>query len=160
VTSNVRSFNLAVEQANKTLVEAQLVRFHRQLAQIAIRRIVLRTPVDTGRTRGNWQAANDSPPGGVIERLDKTGSAAINAAQGSVGAIQPFSVWWFSNNVPHILVLENGGFRPPDPGPSSDRRPDRRGQILVRGGFSVQAPRGMVGVTLKELEQALIASLN
>lgn len=158
MTSNVGAFNREVRRRNRELTQDELVRRHRQLAQLAVRRIVLRTPVDTGRTRGNWQATTDAPAGGVLDRIDKSGAVTINAASSSIVAIQPFSVWWFANNVPHILVLENGGFVPADPGPSKDPRPDRRGRVLVRGGFSVQASQGMVGVTFLELSSAFAAA--
>ena len=69
-------------------------------------------------------------------------------------AREPFpqrQVVYISNNVDHIEVLEDGLYQPPDPGPSKDRRKGRHGEILVRGGFSVQAPQGMVKVTIQEI---------
>jgi hypothetical protein len=69
----------------------------------------------------------------------------IAAGQGTIKSSPPFCVIWISNNVPYIGVLEYGLFEPPNPGVNRD------GDVKVSGGYSVQAPEGMVMVTLAEL---------
>jgi len=102
------------------------------------------TPVDTGRARNGWhvtigsRSGADQQGGKSIEGVLQKGKRAIDKA--TLG-----DVIWIQNNVPYIRVLEFGLFVPPDPGPSKDRRKGRFGRILVRGGYSVQAPTGMLG---------------
>lgn len=72
-------------------------------------RIVLGTPVDTGRARGNWFPTVGTPSGRVdLKAADKSGAAAIGAAQGVVAGAKLGDVIWFTNNLPYILPLENG----------------------------------------------------
>ena len=75
-----------------------------------------------GRARGNWQTTISSPATGTLARKDKTGSAAINAGNSTIGAAQPGQDIWISNNLPYIERLEDG--------------------------HSTQAPNGMVALTL------------
>src|SRR5690606_23664498 len=111
----------------------------------------MRTPVDSGRARGNWQVTIGTPASGVVPVSDKQGGQTIAKGTETINAIPPFDVVWITNNMPYIEVLEYGLFNPPDPGPSKDPRPDRKGRVLVKDGYSQQAPQGMVGVTLAEL---------
>ncbi len=45
-------------------------------------RVVLGTPVDTGRARGNWFPSINTPATGVTDATDPSGSAAIAALTG------------------------------------------------------------------------------
>lgn len=86
-------------------------------------RVIRKTPVDTGRARGNWIASADRP---VLVALDgaKSEKQALSDA-GSVALKQPAGgVVFLANNLPYIQRLENG--------------------------WSDQAPAGMVGTTLSE----------
>ena len=71
--------------------------------------VVLGTPVDTGRARGNWQFSEGRPATGELNTFDKTGlgtmaNAATEIAAAKVGGPD----WFLSNNVPYILMLEFG----------------------------------------------------
>ena len=122
---------------------------HEEVTLDAHRRVVERTPRDKGTTQQSWYVSVGQPSratqdmGSVQATLDQGRSALV--------ALQPYQVSFVTNNQPNILVLEDGGFVPADPGPSKDPRPDRKGRVLVRKGFSVQAPQGMVKVTIPEL---------
>lgn len=153
MTDNLREFNLELERIAKSLPEEQVTTVHRALHLDALSRIVRRTPVDTGRARGNWQSTIGTPAEGSLAVEDKDGGPTIAAGSKVAQAIPPFSQSFISNNVEHIRVLEEGGFIPKDPGPSKDPRQGRKGRVLVRGGFSVQAAAGMVAITFEELNQ-------
>lgn len=90
-------------------------------------RIVLRTPVDTGRARGNWQI-DPRLLSGETNRLDKTGTMAVAEGSSKINSLTTKAkvVGFIFNNCSYILPLEYG---------SSD-----------------QAPRGMVRITLAEFE--------
>lgn len=158
--ASLRSLDRELAAIGRSFPARQVTQIVRRTALDALRRIVRRTPVDTGRARGNWQVSLGEPAQGQLATLDTKGGATIAAGQQKLaqiglgvatGELPP--IVWISNNVPYILVLEEGGFIPPDPGPSKDPRARREGQVLVKGGFSVQAPRGMVAVSVEELLQ-------
>ncbi len=72
-----------------------------------------------------------------------------------LGNLPPYQITWLTNNLPYIEVLEFGKFVPENPGPSKDPRKGRKGRILVKDGYSVQAAQGMARVTLAEIEASL-----
>lgn len=74
-------------------------------------RVVLATPVDTGRARGNWQTDIDDVPEGEIDRLDPSGSAAISAGTATIKNSRNFPVIHIANNLPYIGALNYG--KPP-----------------------------------------------
>ena len=125
-----------------------------------MRGLTQKTPVDTGRARGGWfLSLGDEPDDvGASQAADKAegqGRRASNVGQAAktLNSIRRrnFTTVWITNNVGYIPKLEFGLFDPPNPGPSKDPRRGRKGRILVQGGFSTQAPEGMVRVTFEEL---------
>jgi len=71
--------------------------------------VVLGTPVDEGRARGNWFPSLNSPSNAVDEKsLDKSGSGAIAAATSMAMSADLGDTVWLTNNLPYILPLENG----------------------------------------------------
>lgn len=151
MADNLAEFERQIEKATEDLTETQLVAFHQKIALEALGRIVDKTPVDSGRARGNWQLTIGAASRRILDVEDAGGGNTKVAGATQIAALQPFQVVWISNNLPYILVLEHGGFVPPDPGPSKDPRKYRFGRVLVQGGYSVQAPQGMVSVTVSEL---------
>jgi len=91
--------------------------------------IVRKSPVDTGRFRGNWIVSKNQPNTQVRKTTDKGGSNTIN--KGS-SAIEAFDYKGdlriiIQNNLPYANRLENG--------------------------WSKQAPNGMVALTINEASQ-------
>jgi hypothetical protein len=101
--------------------------------------IILKTPVDTGRARANWQTSINQAPNNEISATDKSGTATISAAARDVQNA-PGNVFYITNNLPYIASLEFGLYRP---GPKTV------------GGFSKQAPSGMVRISINEISRAL-----
>jgi len=91
-------------------------------------RLVMKSPVLTGRFRGNWQIGLDKQPEGTLDVFDKTGSETI--ARGAL-VIEQFKVGmhsvYFTNNLPYAYALEMG--------------------------HSQQAPGGMVRITAAEFQR-------
>lgn len=99
-----------------------------RIALEAVSKIVMRTPVDKGRARGNWFVQIGGAGSEVSENVDPSGSATIQRANGALSAYrayQGFPVISIYNNLPYINALEHG--------------------------HSDQAPDGMVGLTAAEL---------
>jgi hypothetical protein len=95
--------------------------------------IVPMTPIDNGPARASWRVSVGSKPSGE-------GSKSPDLA-----GLQPGQIVWISSRLPYILTLEYGGY--PDP-PTS-------GSGKTVGGYSTQAPQGMVRVTFEELKQVV-----
>lgn len=138
----------------------------RKTALEALRRVVKRTPVLKGRARANWQLTIGEPAEGELDQLDPSGATTIAAGTATIQALaqaapKSFPIVWLTNNVPHILTLEEGGYPPnpekgtymPERRTRSGRRVKARYEIRSAGGYSKQAPRGMVAVTVEELLQ-------
>jgi len=104
-------------------------------ADVAVKAIVVgiharvdkRSPVDTGRFRGNWQLGIGSAPGGTLERLDKTGGETSVSIAAAIPGDAAGNVYYIANNLPYAQRLENG--------------------------WSQQAPSGMVALTMLEVPQ-------
>ena len=107
-------------------------------------KIIQRTPVDTGRLRGNWQATIGAVATSSSLSRDKTGQSTI-AKAATVSEQAPGNIFFLVNNLPYARVAEFGEW---GTGPGATDR-------TTRDGFSIQAPYGMVRVTASEF----IASL-
>lgn len=119
---SAREFALDLKKFGEVTAEEARVIFQK-IALDLDARIVLGTPVDTGRARGNWFPSVGTPSNQVnMNATDKSGASAIAAAQGVVAGLKLGDIVWFTNNLPYILPLENG--------------------------HSGQAPQGMVDINL------------
>jgi hypothetical protein len=92
-------------------------------------RIIKRSPVDSGRFRGNWQATIGSPASGQLSSIDTNGSATAANAANMANRLEAGSIFYLTNNLPYGERLEYG--------------------------YSKQAPSGMVRITLAEYEKIL-----
>lgn len=124
----------AKDEADKTIREACFE---------VTRRVILKTPVDTGRARANWQASVSTPVEGVKATNDKGGGASIAAAGGAVSQA-PGKVFWLTNNLPYAAALELGLY--PNPAKTGTK---------TKGGFSTQAPAGMARISVEEVHRLL-----
>lgn len=126
--SNLAQFNKALDEA-KEKIHGDFKKFHKMVCLEVFKRIVYRTPVDTGRARGNWQVEIGRA---ASEELDVEGSEsemtdfALQNGIAKLGDIPAFSIVHLTNNLEYIYYLEY----------------DRR---------SPQHPEGMVEITLSEM---------
>lgn len=118
-------FELAIDRF-ADLGDEEFLKLTRAVNLQALRGLVLRTPVDTGRARGNWQTTVRQPAAGEVERADKGGGEAVADGANLVSRLELFEDTWLTNNVPYILALEDGS--------------------------SQQAPSGMLAATMESLE--------
>jgi len=73
--------------------------------------VVLRTPVDTGRARANWQASVGQGGRGEVDAEDKGGGATIERGAAAIGQQRGFEQVVLENNLPYIGKLEDGSSR-------------------------------------------------
>ncbi len=123
--TNLAQFNAALTASEKK-IKGDFKKFHQQVIAELFRRIVLRTPVDTGRARGNWQIELGGPAQGTLEVVDKSGDGTVLKEIAKLQDIPPFSLVHISNNLQYISYLEH----------------DKR---------SPQHPEGMVEISLTEM---------
>ena len=107
--------------------------------------IVKKTPVDTGRARANWNISVGNVDSSTTKETLKTG---LKYGESSINSNGDESIF-ISNNLPYITMLEYGGY--PNPPKSKSGK--------TENGYSKQAPEGMVGVTLANKENILIAAI-
>jgi len=146
VVTNSRQLNSALDSYVKRFERRFRVRV-RMLVNEGMRRLLRRTPVNTGQAAMNYvasvghpvlsnnsgftpvEATNKLPLGS--ERLRPAAEQESKATLAQVDFSDPFRVFWITNATPHISGLESGEL------PSSPYRP--------------RSPQGMFGVTLQEL---------
>lgn len=102
----------------------------RQTVVLCAQGVVLRTPVDTGRARGNWVLGVGSIDTSTGSANDPSGAGAIGRIAAEVAASRG-RVFYVTNSLPYIQRLEDG--------------------------YSKQAPAGMVMVTLADIQRRLDA---
>lgn len=95
----------------------------RKVAFDLFAQIVIMSPVDTGRFKGNWLVSINAIPSGVDQnKVDKSGSGTLSTIQSTVGQMKAGDVISLVNNLPYATRLEYG--------------------------WSKQAPAGMVRLTI------------
>jgi hypothetical protein len=105
----------------------------RKITFEAFSRVILRTPVDTGRARANWGVSIGAPQLVYnISAEDKSGTATLAAAANGTQSWKCTGSIFMTNNVPYIGVLEYG---------RADGSPG-----------SKQSPEGMVRITMEEMQ--------
>ena len=102
--------------------------------------IIQSSPVDTGRFRGNWFATGQKPSNKTTNKTDKSGDSATARATTIVGTLKDWSTFTLSNNLPYASHLEFGLY---NNGPATT------------GGYSNQAPQGMVRVNIARINNLL-----
>jgi len=129
-TSNTaRDFKLDLLSAFDEEIQPYLNIVVRKFALEALKRVVMKSPVDTGRFRGNWSVSFGSPIAGE-DTTDKTGDTTIARGSAVIDKADAKQIVWLSNHLPYASALENG--------------------------HSQQAPAGVVAVTYAELQAMLI----
>jgi len=73
--------------------------------------VIMDSPVDTGRFRGNWQASTGVPLESELEAFDPQGTRAIGAMTEFVQGLRGARVTWLANNLPYAERLEYGWSR-------------------------------------------------
>jgi hypothetical protein len=111
--------------AEKSVRNAGVV--HKRIALELFRRIVLKTPVDTGRLRANWQAASKVYVNGTVDAEDPGGDRTVAAIVAAVEAGELLAPLTLVNNLPYARRIEYDS-------------------------WSRQAPAGMVRTSIAELQ--------
>ena len=118
-------------------IQAELTEEVRKRTHELFTKIVMRTPVDSGKARANWNVSRGRANYSFTEKTD-VGRAL--AQVNKVLTMPVGSVVYLANGVPYIRLLEYGGY------PKNPKEPTGK----TVGGFSSQAPAGMVRISVLE----------
>lgn len=110
--------------------KGNLDRVTRETLMLATQGVVMRSPVDTGRFRANWQFGAGAIDFTTSDQVDPSGAISIAKVQAQLGAVNAGGVYYLTNSLPYAYRLEYEG-------------------------WSAQAPAGMVRVTLAGLQGAI-----
>ena len=117
----------------------------RKVSLDLFKKVVQRTPVDTGRARGNWMVGiNHIPIGSSFGEGNPIGRIVSDILKAQAGDNVALA-----NTLPYIGTLEYGGFP----------NPPKKGLGKSSGGYSNQAPNGMVRVTVEEYKPTLMEAV-
>lgn len=120
----------------------------RTLVKEGMRRLIAKTPVNTGEAVLNYVATGGTPYSGGVKRAgdpvehtnhlslgaEKLRGGAASVAEATVGSVDfsdPYNVFWITNKAEHIRGLEYG--------------------LLPYAPYTPRSPAGMFGVTVEEL---------
>ena len=124
---SLREFGALLEEVSKKIVPDQLVVMQKALALKLLAGVVNKTPVDTGRARGNWQLEIGQIPEGELDA--RSAAEVTTEAEKRLADLGFAQVVWIANNLEYVTFLEDGS--------------------------STQAPEGMLSVTLQELREEI-----
>ena len=92
-------------------LEQQRAMVVKKIAFDLFRKVILKTPVLTGRARANWLVSVAEPRNETVDETDKTGIRAIGNVQTVIAGWNADSDIYLSNNLPYIYGLERGRSR-------------------------------------------------
>lgn len=124
------------------------------------KQVILKTPVDTGRARGNWQTTVGGYAQGTTGA--KSESEVLNEMVQTLQGERIKKGFFLTNNLPYIQKLEYGGY----PNPAKDGTYVGEGKTkgpftgpgfykFSENGFSKQAPQGMVRISIQQIKEDL-----
>lgn len=98
----------------------------RQATVLLAQGVILKSPVDTGRFRANWQFSGAGIQRATSLAVDRGGQVTVNRLVAEIQRTGSGGVTYLSNSLPYAVRLENG--------------------------WSKQAPQGMVRLTVQEFQ--------
>lgn len=101
------AFEDALRQFEQKAMDREAA-FTRSAATQVVQSLVEKTPVSTGKSRGNWRVRLKRPARRVLKRKDKTGAVTLRAAIRALSRVKPGSTIYITNNWYVPLILDRG----------------------------------------------------
>jgi hypothetical protein len=99
-TSDLKKFQVSFSEANDEMIQG---------IEIALfSAVILDSPVDTGRFRGNWQATINTPATGTLTTLDPSGQKTTGQIVTFTEGLSGGRITYLTNNLPYAQKLEYG----------------------------------------------------
>ena len=146
----INDFALNVDKANERVMKGVTIKLFGA--------IIKASPVDTGRFRANWFLTQRAPSVRVTNSIDKSGQKATQRVENGVLSAQNYNRFILTNNLPYSEVIEFGRYpKNPKKGSKVSKKGEKpaRYEKLSSGGFSRQAPEGVVRVNVVRFETLL-----
>lgn len=108
--ATLRQFSIRIRNVANG-VSGNADRIVRAVLLAAASTVVLRTPVDTGRARANWQPKATTPASNTLPAPTTPGegaNAALQRAQAVAAAYKGNTSLYLTNNLPYIGALNRG----------------------------------------------------
>lgn len=103
------SFSAQISQYSKGTRD-KIDRIRRGVALKLLGAVVLDTPVDTGRLRGNWRVSEGTPVLDASDRVDPSGAVVMNEINAAVQASTGDAAVYLTNNLPYAKRIEYDGW--------------------------------------------------
>jgi hypothetical protein len=113
-----------------------------------LRRVIMRSPVDTGRFRSNWLTTVNNETGETRDTTDKSGNSSLQEGQTIIDNVKGDEKIIIQNNMSYATKIEYGGFT---------KKPETAKTI---GGYSRQSPKGVIGTVMAQADQLFKATVN
>jgi len=107
MTTNLREFSAQLKAFEDTVKAAHAEQL-RVVSLDLLTRLVDRSPVKTGRFKGNWQASTSQPALDATDRVDPDGRATIARGAAALRNVRPFDTVYLTNATPYAQELEEG----------------------------------------------------
>jgi len=106
-------FNINIDpEATRQRLRQHVLTYQKKLAFDVLEGIVVMTPVDTGRAKGNWFVTLVAP---AVEydwaKRDPGGGVTISEGSTRIQALSAYGAIYITNNLPYIVPLEKGHSR-------------------------------------------------
>ena len=112
--------------------------------------VVIRSPVDTGRFRANWNIAYNVMNESTTDELMPDFQPKIDSFRRELLAMPIGGVYWLTNSLPYAMTLEYGLYP----------NPPKRYTGKTKNGYSKQAPHGMVRVAARNFAEDVDRAVN
>jgi hypothetical protein len=152
--SNAKEYAAWLRQQAKEIPEQVVMPRFRLFAFKVLEVAVQNSPVNFGQLRNGWHLTVGAPSG-EERAAGKSAAGVLQAGKRVIDALKFGQGLYLQNNAPHAPTIEYGLYVPKDPGPSKalhvpkGRRKRVAGTVLVKGGFHVSAPNGMLADALQ-----------
>ena len=120
------TFEAQLKEFSDVLLPEYQTVFVKKISMELLKKLINKSPVDTGRFRGAWVVGRNTPDRSEPDNPDPTGIATEIKGISDIGAIREGDIVYISNNLDYALMLEYG--------------------------WSKQAPQGMAAISLNEIE--------
>lgn len=121
-----REFSISLEKWADKIPQDAVVPFVKKVTFELLRKVTMKSPVDTGRFRANWMVGIGQADPSTVE---ETENVAIPRGMAVLGGYREPVAVHVSNNLPYASALEDG--------------------------HSKQAPAGVVGISVAEINAHL-----
>ena len=123
----------------------------RAVTLFAFKKVILKSPVDTGRFRANWNVSYGVMNTSTSDATDDsaTGASTVSKMASVVNTAPLGGIVYMTNSLPYAGVIEFGQY-PNPPKMGSRKRGESGMTIHVINGYSMQAPAGVVRVSIIE----------